>query len=485
MHHGEIIIVGLSADAEGIASRLRARGQMASAVPSLGLARVNHGALIVMDRDIADPVDCAHMVFDCGGHLVCLGELNADGVALESLETRAREKNVSFQTGFGFRHDPALAQVSAWIANDVLGDLQVIHCESYSQALHAGPDVRQLALAALILGDKLSGFQNTRSGGEQADRSTHSLCQLTTEGGPRAVLSQFSPHPIDSDRILIVGSNATVIWARESGGEQHLSLHPNHSDATETVVLEHGQRLDAIADELLNIRGDEVIDLLGIPGGFSGLLNCIGEASVHGEYVSMSATDTDYFIHPTSVVDGPVEIGKDTRVWHLSKLLGPLTIGEGCSLGQNVVVERHVEIGRNVKIQNNVSVYSGVILEDDVFCGPSMVFTNVGTPRSAYPRKGQYLETRVRQGASIGANATIVCGNTLGRYSFVGAGSVVTRDVPDYALVYGNPAKVRGWSCFCGERLPLNVDEDGCEEATCEHCGRSYARDGLHVRMLD
>lgn len=191
----------------------------------------------------------------------------------------------------------------------------------------------------------------------------------------------------------------------------------------------------------------------------------------------------DHFVHPTVQINGEVEIGAGTKIWHFSKLLGPVQMGTGCVLGQNVVVERGVTLGNNVKIQNNVSVYSGVVLEDDVFCGPSMVFTNVGTPRSAYPRRGEYLETRCKQGASIGANATIVCGNTLGRYCFVGAGAVVTKDVPDYALVYGNPARLRGWACFCGATLPFGTDADGVEQCTCADCGRRYAREGERVTM--
>lgn len=193
----------------------------------------------------------------------------------------------------------------------------------------------------------------------------------------------------------------------------------------------------------------------------------------------------DFFIHETVIIDGDVQIGPRTKIWHFSKLLGPLTIGEDCSFGQNVVIERNVLIGNNVKIQNNVSVYSGVILEDDVFCGPSMVFTNVGTPRSGYPRKGQYRTTRVRRGASIGANATIVCGNTLGEYCFVGAGSVVTKDVPPYGLVYGNPARLRGWACFCGDTLPMAMDPDNAEDAACAECGRHYERNGYEVRLVE
>ena len=196
----------------------------------------------------------------------------------------------------------------------------------------------------------------------------------------------------------------------------------------------------------------------------------------------MTEDEDKAFVHESVVVDGEVTIGKGTKVWHFSKLLGPSRIGENCSFGQNVVVERHVQIGNNVKIQNNVSVYSGVILEDDVFCGPSMVFTNVGTPRSAYPRRGKYLETRVCRGASIGANATVICGNTLGQYALVGAGAVVTKDVPDYGLVYGNPARLHGWACYCGERLELGVSENQSESCRCEECGRRFHRNGFTVK---
>ena len=176
-----------------------------------------------------------------------------------------------------------------------------------------------------------------------------------------------------------------------------------------------------------------------------------------------------FFVHPSSFVDDGATIGKGTKIWHFCHVMPGAVLGERCNVGQNCVVMPGVTIGNNVKIQNNVSVYEGVVLEDDVFCGPSMVFTNVGTPRSAVNRKGEYERTLVRQGASIGANATIVCGVTLGRFSFVGAGAVVTRDVKDYALVVGNPARQIGWMCACGERLRLAGGR-----ATCARCGSSY-----------
>jgi UDP-2-acetamido-3-amino-2,3-dideoxy-glucuronate N-acetyltransferase len=158
------------------------------------------------------------------------------------------------------------------------------------------------------------------------------------------------------------------------------------------------------------------------------------------------------------------------------------TIGERCSLGQNVVVSPGCVLGNNVKVQNNVSIYTGVILEDDVFCGPSCVFTNVVNPRSHVIRKHEYQQTLVRKGASIGANATVVCGVTLGRYCFVGAGSVVTRDVPDFAMVYGTPARLRGWMCACGIKLELEASVEGAASAECKACGRSYRRQGDTIR---
>ncbi len=178
---------------------------------------------------------------------------------------------------------------------------------------------------------------------------------------------------------------------------------------------------------------------------------------------------SDYFVHPSSFVDEGALVGKGTKIWHFCHVLPGAIIGERCNIGQNCVIMPGVKLGDNVKLQNNVSVYEGVELEDDVFCGPSMVFTNVGTPRSHVIRRGEYERTLVRKGASIGANATVVCGNTLGRYSFVGAGAVVTRDVKDYALVVGNPAKQIGWMCACGERLKL-VKGAG----TCARCGSTY-----------
>ncbi len=178
----------------------------------------------------------------------------------------------------------------------------------------------------------------------------------------------------------------------------------------------------------------------------------------------------DIFIHKTAVVDEPCEIGRGTRIWHFCHLMSNCRLGEDCNLGQNVFVASGVSLGRNVKVQNNVSIYEGVEIEDDVFLGPSMVFTNVSTPRSHIDRKNEYGRTLVQRGATIGANATVVCGHSIGAYAFIGAGAVVTKDIQAHALMVGNPAKQVGWMCQCGERLDQYL--------TCNRCSNKYQLKG-------
>lgn len=185
-----------------------------------------------------------------------------------------------------------------------------------------------------------------------------------------------------------------------------------------------------------------------------------------------------YFVHESSYVDEDCTIGKGTKIWHFSHIMSGSTIGENCNIGQNVVISPGVTLGNGCKIQNNVSVYTGVVCEDGVFLGPSCVFTNVINPRAFVERKSEYRRTVVKQGASIGANATIVCGHDIGRYAFVGAGAVVTKDVPDYALVYGSPARVHGWVCRCGEQLQA----DAVSGYHCPACGKQYELHGEHMK---
>jgi UDP-2-acetamido-3-amino-2,3-dideoxy-glucuronate N-acetyltransferase len=192
---------------------------------------------------------------------------------------------------------------------------------------------------------------------------------------------------------------------------------------------------------------------------------------------------TDYYIHPSSYIDEGAKIGPGTKIWHFCHVMNTARIGANCTIGQNVFIAADVIIGNNVKIQNNVSLYTGVVVEDDVFLGPSMVLTNVINPRSHISRKDEFKQTLIRQGTSIGANATIVCGSTLGKYSFVGAGAVVTGDIPDFALVYGNPARTQGWMCHCGVRLEFAQNGE-IEEAVCEQCGSRYMKTGAEVHRV-
>lgn len=188
----------------------------------------------------------------------------------------------------------------------------------------------------------------------------------------------------------------------------------------------------------------------------------------------------NYFAHETAVIDEGCTISEGTKIWHFSHIMPNCTIGEKCNIGQNVVVSPDVVLGKNVKVQNNVSIYTGVICEDDVFLGPSMVFTNIVNPRSAINRKAEYMKTLVKKGASIGANATIVCGNDIGKYAFIGAGTVVTKEIPDFALVVGNPARQIGWVSEYGHRL--HFDKEGI--AICKESKQEYQLEKGKVRRV-
>ena len=204
--------------------------------------------------------------------------------------------------------------------------------------------------------------------------------------------------------------------------------------------------------------------------------HCVPD-KVAAETTQPQAQATSFFAHETAVIDHPSQIGRGTKIWHFSHILKDCRVGENCNIGQNVVIGPKVTIGRGCKIQNNISVYQGVTLEDEVFCGPSMVFTNVHNPRAFIRRMDEVRPTLVKTGASIGANATIVCGTTIGRYAFVGAGAVVTKDIPDHALVVGNPARPIGWMCTCGTRL------NG--ELQCDTCGQRFQNSDTGLQTIN
>ncbi|MEW6685271.1 MAG: Gfo/Idh/MocA family oxidoreductase [Candidatus Edwardsbacteria bacterium] len=295
-------------------------------------------------------------------------------------------------------------------------------------------------------------------------------------------------HPYKEQKLVVIGQDKMAVFD-DLASETKLLLYPHKIDWKARVPIpqkKEAEIVDFEKAEPLQLECQHFLDCI-VSGkrpktdGENGLRVLeILEACQHsleekGKTVSLRAKDEKkVFIHETAVVDRPVEIGEGTKVWHFSHIMKGAKIGKNCSIGQNVVVHSTVVMGNNVKVQNNVSLYDGVILEDEVFCGPSCVFTNVLNPRSAYPRNtlSDFLKTVVKRGATIGANATILCGNTIGEHAFVAAGAVVTRDIPPYALVRGdNPARLTGWMCECGFKIKFNKSKGRCQS-----CHKEYRK---------
>jgi UDP-2-acetamido-3-amino-2,3-dideoxy-glucuronate N-acetyltransferase len=304
-------------------------------------------------------------------------------------------------------------------------------------------------------------------------------------------------HPFKEHRLIVIGSKGMISF-EDSGHNRSLKFYEKgidwvqgepvkHDGPTETIAYDPTPPLEReLAYFVERISSGRSIEKADAAGAIE-VLEILERAtrSLLGESDSSStgaatrpADARKYQVHPSSYVDEGATVGAGTKIWHYTHVQPGARIGENCSIGQNVNIGNNVKIGNHVKIQNNVSVYEGVELEDYVFCGPSMVFTNVTDPRSKFPQRGSehYRRTLVREGATIGANATVVCGHTIGRHAFVAAGAVVTRDVPDYALMIGSPARRRGWVCECGEKLPGNGPR-----VRCGRCGRAYAIEGDRV----
>jgi UDP-2-acetamido-3-amino-2,3-dideoxy-glucuronate N-acetyltransferase len=303
-------------------------------------------------------------------------------------------------------------------------------------------------------------------------------------------------HPFKEQKLVVVGDRKMAVFDDTLAAEK-LQLYPHRVDwidrvpvavkaEAETVPLPEAEPLAQECRHFLECvvtrqrprtDGRNGVEVLRV------LEACQQSLERGGSPVRLAPSPAEpaprYYAHPTATIDTGCEIGEGTKIWHYSHVMPGARIGRGCNFGQNVLVARDVVIGNNVKIQNNVSVYEGVVLEDDVFCGPSMVFTNVINPRSHVSRKHEYRPTLVRRGATLGANATIICGHTVGRFAFVGAGAVVTKDVPEYALMLGAPARIAGWMCECGVRLKATGGRGVCPD-----CQRGYSIDGERVEPL-
>ena len=312
--------------------------------------------------------------------------------------------------------------------------------------------------------------------------TTMTTCQFRS--GVQAHIFVSWLHPFKEQKLAVIGDKRMVVFD-DVERERKLVVYSHRidwldrtpvafRDDGEAVMLEDTEPLKAECQHFLDCVVDRTTPRTDGRNGIQVLeiLEACGESLLKkGAPVKVGSgiKKLAYSAHASAVIDEACEIGEGTRIWHFSHVMAKSKIGKNCNLGQNVVISPDVVIGNNVKIQNNVSVYTGVILEDDVFCGPSMVFTNVINPRSHIVRKHEYKTTLVKKGASLGANCTVVCGTTIGEYAFIAAGAVVTKDVPPYALMMGVPAKPAGWMCSCGVRLPEGSGSRGCAE-----CGRQY-----------
>ncbi len=418
-------------------------------------------------------------------------------VALYSRESRTLEKiaareNKILMVGHVMLYHAAIQKIKALIDDGTVGKLQYI----YSNRLNLGTVRKEenilwsfaphdISILQYLIGT--DPLEVEAKGGVflQPDIHDVTLTSLVYPNNIRAHIHVSWLHPFKEQRLVVIGDRSMLVF-EDTRQTDKLILYPKgidlvdgqpvkRDDGYEVVEYEYEPPLKT---ELEHFRDCVVHDRQPLSDGANGtiVLDILERAQLRLESKDPKQpepveAEPAYFVHPSAVVDDGCAIGNNTKIWHYSHVQSGTTIGESCSLGQNVNVGNNVTIGSHVKIQNNVSVYEGVELEDYVFCGPSMVFTNVLNPRCEFPQRGSefYAPTLVRYGASIGANATIVCGNTIGRFAFIGAGAVVVKDVPEYALMVGNPARQIGWVCRCGKRLELAESR-----STCRHCKREY-----------
>jgi UDP-2-acetamido-3-amino-2,3-dideoxy-glucuronate N-acetyltransferase len=428
----------------------------------------------------------------------------ADGRDL--VELAARERRI-LMVGHVLRYHPAVVALDGLIARGELGKLQYV----YSNRLNIGKFRREenilwsfaphdISTLVHLVGQTPTAVQASGGTYLQTGVPDVTMTHLEFPNGVRGHIFVSWLHPVKEQRLVVIGDRKMAVF--DDLAKDKLVLYPHevswvdrapvaHRGEAETVTVEVEEPLAVECRHFLDCverrvtprtDGQEALRVLEVLQASQQSLDQRGQVvSLARPATGESIPGTDsaqsvYWAHPSAVVDQPCEIGSGTKLWHFSHVLTGSHVGRNCIVGQNVVIGPRVSIGDGVKIQNNVSVYEGVTLEDSVFCGPSMVFTNVINPRSAIPRKTELRPTLVREGATLGANCTIVCGITIGRSAFVGAGAVVTKSVPDYALVVGNPARRVGWICACGIKLKVTGGL-----ALCQSCGTRYritAREG-------
>jgi UDP-2-acetamido-3-amino-2,3-dideoxy-glucuronate N-acetyltransferase len=426
-----------------------------------------------------------------------------EGVELHEL---AEQRKKILMVGHLLQYHPAVAKLKQLVSDGELGKVQYV----YSNRLNLGKIRREenilwsfaphdISVILALAGEMPESVTSTAANYLHQKVADVTLSNLSFPSGIRAHIFVSWLHPYKEQRLVVVGDRKMALF-NDVEPEDKLLLYPHRIEwkdhvpvpnkkEAEKVPIEKKEPLreecrhfiDCIAQSLKpKTDGEEALRVLRV------LEACQRSMEQDGQAVSIrkevdEAGAPEFFVHETAVVDPGCEIGQGTRIWHFSHIIKGSRVGKDCNIGQNVMIGPDVTIGNKVKIQNNVSVYPGVTLEDGVFCGPSMVFTNVYNPRSYIPRKDEIRPTLVKEAATLGANSTIVCGHTVGRFAFVGAGAVVLDDVPDYALMAGNPAKVKGWMCRCGIRL--HFDKKG--HGVCDACGLKYQKKGNQVNTMD
>lgn len=412
----------------------------------------------------------------------------------ERLVELAKSKNRILMVGHLLHYHPAIVKLKQLIRRGQLGRLYYI----YSTRLNIGKIRREENILWSFAPHDISVILSiTREmpqsviakGGNYLNKDIVDVTMsvLDFPSGVKSHIFVSWLHPYKEQKLVVVGDKKMAVFNDIASERDKLLLYPYQINLKKNIsVLEKKEPIrvefqmkEPLKEECRHFlycieknqlpltNGEEGIRVLRV------LESCQESLSRGGEIIYLKNNSKkvgkDIFIHQSSYIDEDVKIGKGTKIWHFSHILKGSKIGVNCKIGQNVVIGPDVVIGNNVKIQNNVSIYKGITLEDDVFCGPSVVFTNVFNPRSEVPRMSELRPTLVKKGVTLGANSTIVCGCTIGRYAFIGAGAVVTKDVSDYALVYGNPAKLKGWICECGIKLEFKN-----KEATCNFCGKKY-----------
>ena len=431
---------------------------------------------------------------------LCLDE--KEGIELNSL---AREHECILMVGHLLWYHPVVLKLKELIDKGELGRIQYI----YSNRLNLGKLRREENVLwsfaphdiSVILGLANEMPVSVRAQGgnflHQKIADT-TMTMLNFASGIRAHIFVSWLHPFKEQKLVVVGEQGMAVFDDTVDWENKLKIYNHSIEWNKNIPVAHkaeGKCVIVNQDEPLRAECAHFINCIETrtsprTDGIEGLrvlriLNSCQKSLEEERKINIEGQDqrkNSYFVHETASIDDHVKIGDDTKIWHFSHLLAGTIIGKKCNIGQNVVIGPNVSIGNNCKIQNNISVYEGVTLEDDVFCGPSMVFTNVMNPRSAISRKNEFCTTLVRKGATLGANCTIVGGIKIGKYAFIGAGAVVIKDVPAYALMVGNPARQIGWMSRFGKKLDLPLS--GIEKCTCPHTGDQYELDGKTCRLI-